>query len=294
MNRNDRKVAIAALTVAVAALVALALLDRGAMTTPDGPHAGKVGEVDSDSGSTSRQPAAALQNYQPSEPQPAHELFAFDPNSADSTALLRLGLRPWQVRAIYRYRAKGGIFRSKADFARLYGLTVREYRRLEPYIRISADYQPAATLFAKADQNRRDTLRYPVKLADSERVELNSADTTLLKRVPGIGSYYARKVAEYRRRLGGYVSTDQLDEISGFPPAAKRFFVISNPHPAPLRINELTVDELRRHPYLNYYQAKAIADYRRLHGPIKSLRELSLCRDFTPQAISRLEPYIAY
>ena len=37
------------------------------------------------------------------------ELFAFDPNTADSTALLRLGLRPWQVRAIYRYRARGGV-----------------------------------------------------------------------------------------------------------------------------------------------------------------------------------------
>ena len=28
------------------------------------------------------------------------ELFYFDPNTADSTQLLRLGLRPWQVRNI--------------------------------------------------------------------------------------------------------------------------------------------------------------------------------------------------
>ena len=86
------------------------------------------------------------------------ESFVFDPNTADSTQLLRLGLRPWQVRNIYKYRSKGGIYRTKTDFARLYGLTVKDYRRLEPYIRISADYQSAASLFAD-DRHPRDTSR---------------------------------------------------------------------------------------------------------------------------------------
>ena len=68
------------------------------------------------------------------------ERFAFDPNTADSTQLLRLGLKPWQVRSIYRYRAKGGVFSEPADFARVYGLTLKQYRELEPYIRIGRDY----------------------------------------------------------------------------------------------------------------------------------------------------------
>ena len=74
------------------------------------------------------------------------ELFPFDPNTADSTQLLRLGLQSWQVRNIYKYRAAGGVYRQKTDFARLYGLTVKQYRELEPYIRISDDYLPASTL----------------------------------------------------------------------------------------------------------------------------------------------------
>ena len=39
---------------------------------------------------------------QPVKAKPA--TFFFDPNTADSTALLRLGLSPWQVRNIYKYR----------------------------------------------------------------------------------------------------------------------------------------------------------------------------------------------
>ena len=69
-----------------------------------------------------------------------HEVFAFDPNTADSTDLLRLGLQEWQVRSIYRYRAKGGIYRRPEDFARLYGLTKKQYETLRPYIIIGEDY----------------------------------------------------------------------------------------------------------------------------------------------------------
>lgn len=78
-------------------------------------------------------------------------LFPFDPNTADSTQLLQLGLQRWQVRNIYRYRRAGGIYRRPQDFARLYGLTAGQYRQLEPYIRISADYQPASNLYPSSN-----------------------------------------------------------------------------------------------------------------------------------------------
>ena len=91
------------------------------------------------------------------------ERFAFDPNTADSTQLLRLGLKPWQVRSIYRYRAKGGVFSEPADFARVYGLTLKQYRELEPYIRIGRDYQPPLVLSTRAARHMaRRLVRLPV------------------------------------------------------------------------------------------------------------------------------------
>ena len=247
------------------------------------------------------------------------ETFPFDPNTADSTQLLRLGLQPWQVRNIYKYRAHGGIYRCKEDFARLYGLTVKDYRRLEPYIRISNDYLPASTLVegrrnvhderiagrqkdtagGRTVSGQRDTSHsytplYPVKLKDTERVVLNTADTTQLKRVPGIGSYFARRIMRYGQQLGGYVSVDQLDEIEDFPEDAKKYFVIEQPVVRKVNVNQLTVQQLRRHPYINYFQAKEIVNYRRTKGPLHSLDELRLSRDFPPEAIRRLEPYVEF
>ena len=135
---------------------------------------------------------------------------------------------------------------------------------------------------------------YQVKIKAGEHVILNTADTTQLKTVPGIGSYFARKVVQYGQRLGGYVSVDQLDEIENFPLDAKNYLVIGNAQPHKLNVNQLSLDELRKHPYINFYRAKAITDYRRLHGPIKSLQDLRLSKDFPPEVIERLLPYVAY
>jgi DNA uptake protein ComE-like DNA-binding protein len=133
-----------------------------------------------------------------------------------------------------------------------------------------------------------------VKIRKGEHVVLNIADTVMLRQVPGIGAYYAKEIVRYGKWLGGYVSVDQLDEIDNFPEEAKKYFVIEKSDPQKLNVNKLTLQQLRRHPYINFYQAKAITDYRRLHGNIKSLQDLRFSSDFTDEDIRRLEPYIAY
>jgi DNA uptake protein ComE-like DNA-binding protein len=286
LNRHDRRILLVLLTVAAVAF--------GLMFFVGGDE-----ELATSSGtsSTSKTSPIRSSSYYYQQPTRRPERFAFDPNTADSTQLLRLGLQPWQVRNIYKYRAAGGIYRKKEDFARLYGLTVKQYRELEPYIHISTDYLPASTLIKeerRTERYERDTLRYPVKIAEGEHIDLNAADTSLYKKVPGVGSYYSRKIAEYGRRLGGFVSTDQLDEIENFPSEAKKYFSVNASDVHQLNVNRLSLNELKRHPYINYYQAKAITDYRRLHGPLHSLDDLRLLPDFPVEAIKRLEPYVCY
>lgn len=283
MNRNDRRIAQAAIAVALLALIAFWAVGGDEPVQPQLAQA-------TDSLAT---PPYQKKHRDVSYAVPTRKIeqFPFDPNTADSVQLWRLGLQSWQIRNIYKYRARGGVYRRKEDFARLYGLTVKDYRRLEPYIRISSDYLPAASL---VKEEVRDTLRHPVKIKDDERVVLNTADTTQLKRVPGIGGYYAGEIVRYGRRLGGYVSVDQLDEIDDFPAESKKYFVISHPEPVLLNVNQLSLQQLKRHPYLNFYQAKAILDYRRLHGPLKSLDDLRLSSDFSAADIARLKPYVCF
>lgn len=285
LNRHDRRILLVLLSVAAGCFLVICLL-------------GEDREASVESGFTrySRNTRSSRNPSYYAQPVKRLERFAFDPNTADSTQLLRLGLQPWQVKNIYKYRAAGGIYRKKEDFARLYGLTVKQYRELEPYIHISADYQPASTLI-KEEQHvvyERDTLRYPVKIAEGEHIDLNAADTSLYKKVPGVGSYYSRRIAEYGRRLGGFVSADQLDEIENFPSESKKYFSVNASGVHQMNINRLSLNDLKRHPYINYYQAKAITDYRRQHGPLHSLSDLRFLPEFPEEAIRRLEPYVCF
>ncbi len=226
--------------------------------------------------------------------------FPFDPNTADSTELLALGLEPWQVRNIYKYRAKGGVFRTKEDFARVYGLTNKQYRELAPLVRIGADYQPynAERGFQNVPYGEApDSVpgrRFPAKLKQGERIDLNDADTTILMRVPGIGTYFAHQIVSRRKKLGGYYSRQQLLEIQDMPEEALDYFEVDPGTVRRINVNKLSKDELRRHPYINYYQAKAIADYRRLYGEIRDIEQLKLMKDFTPADFERLRHYIEY
>ena len=288
IRKSDRKALLFVLCVMTVALVVILLTESRTDSTPQ--YAADTLQQQRLYGNYDQEP-----RYYQTEGGRTVERFPFDPNTADSTQLLRLGLRPWQVRNIYKYRQKGGIYRKKEDFARLYGLTVKEYRELEPYIRISSDYTTSASaLVGEEERYERDTLKYPIKTEVPQSVNLNTTDTLLLRKVPGIGEAFARRIVRYGQRLGGYVSPEQLREIEDFPESAIPYFVVQQPHTQKINLNKLTLNQLQKHPYINFYQAKAITEYRRLRGPLQSLQDLKLLKDFPPEAISRLEPYVEF
>lgn len=220
--------------------------------------------------------------------------FPFNPNTADSATLAQIGLSDWQIENMLKYRRKGGKWKKPQDFARLYGLSDADFQQLLPYIRIPKDSVQMAKTLAKA---RRDSIhnQYPKKYEKGVVLSLNEADTTALKGIPGIGSYYAQKICRYRERLGGFVSIQQLDEIEGLPADIKDWFQLSQPTIiVPLPINQRSFKELLRHPYLNYEQVKAISNYVRKYGKITSWEDLSNEPAFTPEDIQRLRPYISF
>lgn len=279
------------LAVVVLSAIVVGIMDKGGMSS-------QLARTDSLTADSSIRKAAVRRGVQYiyNVETVRRKLSAFDPNTADSTLLLSLGLQPWQVRSIYRYRAKGGIYRQPSDFARLYGLTVKQYKELLPYIHISDEYKPAAEVYGRTDAVRsgRDTLRYPVKLQPGQYVTLDDADTASLRKVPGIGRYYASRIVRYRNDLGGYVSVAQLSEIEGIPEAALSYFRVTGGAVRKLNLNRLTLNELKHHPYINFYQARRIIDYRRLKGPLHSIDDLRLLKDFSQRDIERLRPYVEF
>lgn len=295
-SKSDKDAIIILLVVIIICLAALPLLrsSEDIVKSPD----------KSEYANKPRQYTRKQQPYY-KVPEKQYELFNFDPNTADSTELLRLGLQPWQVRNIYKYRAAGGRYNKPTDFARLYGLTLKQYKRLEPYIKIEKEVM-AADVYKKSDDEKpikKDTtlIAYPVKISEGEHININIADTNELKRIPGIGSYYARRIVSFRQRLGGIANVHQLLEIQGFPESSLKYMSVGEsannrnlPPITRIRINHLDVNALSRHPYIRYIQAKEIMNHRRLRGPIKKADDLRRLPSFTDKEVERVKPYIDF
>ena len=247
--------------------------------------------------------------------EPSFESFPFDPNTADSTTLLRLGLSPWQVRSIYRYRAKHGRYHKPDDFMRVPGMTNEQWDRLRPYIRIATEFQYVAPS-ASPEEERLEGLRslaletesipdgvppyseevyVPLpKLSPGQTVDINTADTTQLKLIPGIASKRAARIVAYRRSLGGFVSIEQAMEAIEMPDSVLKYMSLSPVEVTKINVNKLSVQQLMKHPYLNFYQAKAINEHRRNKGDLHSFDELSHLEGFRPTDLDRLRPYISF
>ncbi len=97
-------------------------------------------------------------------------------------------------------------------------------------------------------------------------LELNSADTLQLQELRGIGPAFARRIVAYRDKLGGYYAKEQLMEVYGF--TAELYEKVKNHikvNPTLIKkidVNAYDIGYLKRHPYISYYEAKAIVDYR--------------------------------
>jgi len=138
---------------------------------------------------------------------------------------------------------------------------------------------------------------YNQKLNIGETVGLNTADTTALKKIPGIGSSYASRIVKYRTSLGGFAAKEQLKEVWGMTDELYQGiapYLTVEKKIKRMKVNHLTLDELRKHPYINYKQAKIIVDIRTRKGDIKSINRLGLLDEFSEKDIRRLSPYLSF
>lgn len=221
-------------------------------------------------------------------------LTAFDPNKADSIELSGLGLPSYVVRNILKYREKGGRFLTAESFSRIYGLTPEQFEVLKPYIRISESQKPKQRKADTVVVLRKEEIKKIFKYPEGTLVELNTADTTELKKIPGIGSGIAKAIVAYRNRLGGFYALHQLEEVNHVDAFLIKWFKLEKPVAPALNVNEAGLEVLRAHPYINFYQAKTIVEHRRKKGKIKSLSQLSLYEEFTEKDLERLSAYLKF
>src|SRR4051812_27747773 len=146
------------------------------------------------------------------------KLFEFDPNTISETEWRRLGLRDKTIHTIINYISKGGQFRKPQDLERIYGLSANDYRLLKPYVRIEGapDHSSYNRRWNDSAQHpQTSSYRNIERRPNIPMIELNTADTSDLIKLSGIGSKLATRIINFRDKLGGFVSIDQVGETYG-------------------------------------------------------------------------------
>ena len=216
--------------------------------------------------------------------------FSFNPNTIPLDSLQMLGFTPKQAQSVLNYRSKGGKFRIRKDFAKLYVVDSAMYRALEQYI-LLPDSVIAPVLEKKKSVAKKNLSGRKKRVnADSawkmetrdtfygKRVEenryicnLNTADSAALVRLYGIGGYYAGKILDYRDRLGGsFADKRQLLEIKGFTQERyekiEHSVIVQKEEVRHFSILEADKRVLERHPYIGRYAARGILLYLEIKG----------------------------
>lgn len=151
-----------------------------------------------------------------------------------------------------------------------------------------------------SDNSDKQTVQYysrQEKLKVGQSIELNSADTSELKKIPGIGTGYSNRIVKYRNLLGGYVSKEQLKEVWGVDEELYNKiipYIVIEPKSTLLKVNSANFKQLNKHPYINYKQANIIVDIRGRKGKIESFDRLLLLDEFSDKDIERLKNYISF
>lgn len=211
--------------------------------------------------------------------------FPFNPNNLPENMWIKLGLTDKQIKTIKNYEAKGGVFRTKQDFKKMYCISETTYEILEPYIVIPA---------GKEVINNYKQLK--VKKLSLPDIELNTADSFDLMKIPGVGIKTANRIINYRERLGGFISMEQLLEIYTIDSMRYHqiisYMCLNDYTIKKININTATIKELMKHPYIDYYLAKTIVMCRQKNGSFKSLDDMKNQTKLYDELFNKLKPYL--
>jgi len=188
----------------------------------------------------------------------------------------------------------------------MYGLEAPVYERLAPFMQLP-DEAPrrgerpafgADGKFAKADEL---PSKFPRKPRNLQPFDLNTADTTQLMQIRGIGHGRAYGVIKQRNKLGGFVSEAQITEVWHLRDAPdlvdslrKYTFVAAGFRPEMVRVNSGAFDDLWLHPYIGKPAARRLVAYRTAHGAYKTLAEVQAAGMLKPEDAEKLRPYLSF
>ena len=127
-------------------------------------------------------------------------------------------------------------------------------------------------------------------------LNLNTADSLEILALYKIGPGLTSKIIQYRKKLGGFVSLQQLTEIYGFQEDLlydlDGKIWVQQEDVKKINLNTIGFDELKTHPYFKFTLSKQILNYRQVHGLFKQVEDLRSIKTVNDSIFNLIKPYV--
>lgn len=208
---------------------------------------------------------------------------AIDPNNMKENDWVKIGFSKKEASSIIKFQTKCGGFKFKDDLKKLYCMSDERFLSLEPFLNL-----PEKSY--KSEQFSKNTKR------QIAIIELNRCDSISLVSLRGIGPGWARRIIKRRDQLGGFYCLEQLIEMKGFSDTLlntlRMQVKVDSSMIQKLNINQLSLEDLQKHPYCWYGVGKSIVNYRLQHGPFRTLEGLKKIYTLRPEIYEKLVHYV--
>jgi len=225
---------------------------------------------------------------------PKTHLFFFDPNTISSTQWEELGIKAKTIHIIEHYISRGGRFNKPEDLKRIYGMNETDYQLLLPFVEIKKSSYKSKNDTERSFTQKEQNLFYHE--SGVIKIEINTADSSSLMALPGIGIKLASRILRFREKLGGFYGVDQVAETYGLPDSVYRkirpFLYLNQDSVKQININTADIPLLAQHPYIRWDIARVIVQYREAHGAYKSVEELGQIAILKGEKLQKMAPYL--
>lgn len=138
--------------------------------------------------------------------------------------------------------------------------------------------------------------KYEAAFSAEKKLNLNKSTEDDLQKINGIGPVLSQRIIKYRDFLGGFSSSNQLNEVYGLKPemvSKLTEITFANDSIKKIDFNSDSIKYLISHPYINYKLAKTIINYRKVHGDYTDSQQLLNLKLMSDSLYQKIYPYIS-
>ena len=228
----------------------------------------------------------------------ATKIYPFNPNFISDYKGYKLGMTVEQIDKLHNLRKQNKYVNSNAEFQKLTGVSNDWMKQYAVYFKFP-DWVTSKNPSTYKSNFENKYQKFEKKENKIIVQDLNTANQEELEKVYMIGEKLALKILAERDKFGSFSDMEQLTFIWGISPEAiedlnKKFQIKSLENLKKIKINELSINELKQFPYFNYTIAKNIVTHRSMNGEIKNVEDLTNVKQFPVEKLKIIAVYLEF